>query len=260
MKRINRIFLVISIFCIASIFLLITPSYSRFVYSGTLSGSAVVPSKMVNITYKYYYIDELNNKVEFKEPVTINYIRGAPITLSDTLVSDIDYSEVKYYINNTLYTDSTYIANNNVIVEEDYYLNIYTITYHLNDGVLTDTPVTEYTSVTETFSLPTPTKIGNNFLGWSRVMQLEEFSTIQEASKLENNTVYDTGSQRNRHIYIRVTSGVGYAVFTNYSGQDRLVVYTDDNNSIIQYSTNQTNWTRINNWLTSGELYYQYFR
>lgn len=44
--------------------------------------------------------------------------------------------------------------------------NTYTITYNLNGGTLSGDAPTSFTIETETISIPNPTKVGKNFLGW----------------------------------------------------------------------------------------------
>ena len=64
-------------------------------------------------------------------------------------------------------------------------LDVYTITYNLNGGTQGSDAVTEYTVMTETFRLPTPTKVGFSFAGWyedasfsgSAITEIEQGST-----------------------------------------------------------------------------------
>jgi len=213
------------------------------------------------VTYKYSYIDENNVKHQLKANEVITYENGYTITLADELDSTVDYDTVSYVINNSSYNNSTYTVNGDATIEIVYTLNRYTITYNLNGGTLPEGYPTQYTSMTETFDLPTPTKANNTFLGWGEDVSVSGSSgAISIATEMENGTIYDTGTQNNTHIYLRTLSGEGYAMNVNYNNQDRVMVFTNDINSVVQFSTNRTNWTTIENWETSSDgLYYQFF-
>jgi len=217
-----------------------------------------IATNSCTLTKNYYYVDENDVRSEIQAATSNTYTCGDAVILDYSLLSNIDYSMVKYYIGNTEIS-TPYTINSDVTIDEVYYLNRYTITYNLNNGTLVD-PKTSYTNVTPTFDLPTPTRSGYTFLGWSvsntitGSQGMEDFST-----EMVINNVYDTGTQGNNHIYLRVTSGTAYVVNVDYNGTDRIMVYTEDVNSVVQYSINNSTWTTISNWVTEDNIEYQYF-
>ncbi len=112
----------------------------------------------------YYYIDESDNRVTAKANTSERVFDGTSVNVGGTLMN-LDYSKVEYFVNNNLYTNSTYTVHSNTLIDEVYTLNRYTITYDLDGGTLND-PKTTYTSMTSTFDLPTPTKGSETFKGW----------------------------------------------------------------------------------------------
>ncbi len=83
----------------------------------------------------------------------------------------------------------------------------YTITYHLNEGTLTDLIKTEYTADDATFSLAVPRKDNNNFLGW--YLDSEFTSDVQ--------TKIVTGSYGNKDYYAKWEA---YRDYTGYNVSD----------------------------------------
>ena len=252
---------VILMFFIA-LFVIIKPldGISALLTSITPSSANAFTIKQIqkfNVTYKYSYIDENDVKHSLKSDVVEEVDEDTIITLGDNIDNSVDYDQVKYFIDEIEYNNSSYVISEDVVIEEVYYLNRYTITYNLNNGTLTN-PITTYTSMTETFNLPTPTRNGYTFKGWSQE-HLATNPAISAGTQLEMNEIYDTGTQGSNHIYIRVISGTGYAMNVDYNGTNRVMVYTDDSSSAFQYSTDGTNWTTISNWNTVGDIYYQYF-
>lgn len=139
----------------------------------------------------------------------------------------------------------------------------YAITYNLEGGSFDSTPVSSFNVHTPTFDLPTPTKEGYVFDGWTDgTMQYQEAGNI--STTMEPNRTYNAATQNGKIIYIRTTSGEAFANYVEYSStQTRLMVFTYDENAVVQWSNNASSWTTINNWVTttvnSETVYYQYF-
>ena len=107
------------------------------------------------VTYEYYVTD---NQEDIPNDLTIatgttdnlysvnrigkNYIYYRTV-LADNTKSNWSNPQIVYYDNNT-----------------------YTITYNLNGGSQGENPITSYNVETETFNLPTPTRVGYTFGGW----------------------------------------------------------------------------------------------
>ena len=171
----------------------------------------------------------------------------------------LNYEEVKTFVNGTEYTSNRYIVRRNITVEEVYYLRKYTITYNLRDGTL-DNPITVYTEKTPTFDLPTPTKDGYEFLGWTDQEDFEQNEVITEATTLEIDKEYNAGTQGSKTIEIRTTQGNSFATYVDIDGVDRLIVYRYEPETVVQYSNDGgTTWTTIENWITVNGVDYQYF-
>ncbi len=215
-------------------------------------------AELKEVTYEYYYLDENDTEVEVQSSNSDNVFVGTQVSINDTL-TNLDCSSIKHYVNGNLYNGNTYVVNDNTTIKEVCELNRYTITYNLDGGTL-DNPKNTYTSMTPTFDLTTPTKSGYTFLGWGNETVVSGSSgVVSIATEMENGTVYDLGTQGSNHIYLRTTSGTGYAMNVDYNGSDRVMVFTDDSSSVVQYSTNGTSWNTISNWNSSNGIYYQYF-
>lgn len=117
------------------------------------------------VTYEYYYLDENDTEIEVQSSNSNTVFAGTQININDTL-TNLDCSSIKHYANGNLYNGNTYVVNDTTTIKEVCELNRYTITYNLDGGTLSN-PKTTYTSMTETFDLPIPTKTGITFNGWT---------------------------------------------------------------------------------------------
>ena len=122
-------------------------------------------SNQYTITYNYSYIDENDVKHQLKASDSESYFGGTVLTLANRIDSTVDYSSVSYNINNSQYSSSTYTVTQAATIEYVYNLNRYTITYTLDGGTLSS-PINNYTKMTPTFDLPTPTRNNYIFDGW----------------------------------------------------------------------------------------------
>ncbi len=118
------------------------------------------------VTYVYSYIDENSVKHTLAPSEVVPYPSGTVLTLADRIDNNVDYDQVRIHINNTTYTNSTYTVIQDVTIEYVYYLNTYSITYNLDGGSMNN-PIYNYTSMTPTFNIPTPTKNNYTFVGWT---------------------------------------------------------------------------------------------
>ena len=136
--------------------------------------------KEYTITHKYSYIDENNQKHSLQSDEVGIYNKGDVITIGNNPLN-VDYDHIGYLVNNSDYTENTYEVTGNATIEDVYYLNVYNITYNLDGGTLNN-PKTSYTSMTETFNLPTPTKANNKFKGWCVGSDCSETYTVTKGS------------------------------------------------------------------------------
>ena len=247
------------------ILILISTSYAIFSSQLTILGAAAGNRDIFDIVY--VNIDQISNA-----PTTIIYHDTYTYTFPSVptieqifmgereLTENTDYT----YINGTL-TIPTVTGDLSIvgIATEA----VYNITYNLDGGEFSETPVSTYTESTETFDLPTPTKTGYNFVGWTEGVVPKE-KVIQNSTTMELNVTYNTGTQGNKSIYIRALNGVVYTTYVtitqNNESVPRVMVYTYDDSCTVQFSTDATSWTTINNWVTKTDgdnntIYYQYF-
>ena len=91
MKK-KGIYAIICIIAIITISLSMNRYYSKFLSSGTITGTTVIPAKDfdVNLTYKYKYVDELGNEVEFKNSTTEVRSFGDVITLDEVVENSFE--------------------------------------------------------------------------------------------------------------------------------------------------------------------------
>ena len=260
MKKIIKLFVFSLILLFAfSISLVNVNAYLTDTTESITNTFTIKQTQKYQVTFTYYYVDENDNVIQLKAPDINTYDEGTIINLGTNLDQTVDYSEVKYYVNDSLYTLPTYPVTGDVTIQETYYLNRYNITYNLEGGTL-DNPINQYTKVTSTFDLPTPTRSGYTFVGWGEQKVIAGRSPLFEMStEMENGVVYDTGSQGDHHIYIKDVSGSAYAINVDYNGTDRIMVFTDDLTADVEYSSDGTNWTRIENWVYVENVGYQYF-
>lgn len=118
-----------------------------------------------NLDRYYYYIDENDNRVTAKANTSEKVFDGTVVSVSGTLMN-LDYNKVEYFVNNNLYTNSSYTVHSNALIDEVYTLNRYTITYNLNGGNVSGNP-TVYTAMSGTININNPTKAGYDFVGWT---------------------------------------------------------------------------------------------
>ena len=180
-------------------------------------------AELKEVTYEYYYLDENDNEVQVQNSNTNNVFVGSQISINDTLTS-LDCNNIKHYVNGSLYNGSTYTITGDTTIKEVCELNRYTITYNLNNGTLNN-PKTTYTSMTETFDLPTPTRNGYAFDGWcngnTNCNNPSKPYTVTKGS-IGNITVRAQWHQATRY---RVT----------YSGDTRYYSHSPSGNNVYAY-------------------------
>ena len=135
----------------------------------------------------YYYIDETDNRVTAKTNTSERVFDGTVVSVSGTLMN-LDYSKVEYFVNNDLYTNSSYTVNANTLIDEVYTLNKYTITYNLDGGSVSNNPAV-YTAMSGTINITNPTKEGYTFTGWTWPGQTTPVLNVSfDGSDKENKT------------------------------------------------------------------------
>lgn len=172
-----------------------------------------------DLTRRYYYVDENDNRQVAKASVTRTYYCGSTITLNQDLM-DLDYSSVSYYIGSNAYNQSSYVLNSNTTIDEVYYLNRYSITYNLDGGNLNN-PVNTYTKMTPTFNLGTPTKNNYTFGGWCVDNNCSNTYTINQGS---------TGD-----VNVSALWHQNYSV--TYAGDTNTYSHTPTGNNVTTYAT-----------------------
>ena len=100
----------------------------------------------------------LGNQTSYKPCTNVNGKWQITYTFSDNITGTKDY--------NLYLKDALGNARKVTITVGNIDKNKYTITYNLNGGNISDQKAT-YTRTTETFTLPTPTKTGYTFTGWT---------------------------------------------------------------------------------------------
>lgn len=138
----------------------------------------------------------------------------------------------------------------------------YTITYNLDGGTLND-PVTSYTSQTNTFSLPQPTKDGSTFKGWytnsdfsgEAVTEITKGSTgdLTFYAKWDGRTAFA--------VYCKDDSSLNFykrdkvpTVSSTFDDKPVTAVYTGFENATYSYagsSQSNTPWNALRNAITS---------
>ena len=121
-------------------------------------------AELKKVTYEYYVRDENNQEIPVETTTITNVLPGEVVNISDTL-TNYDCNNIVHYVDGNEYNSSTYTVNADTTIKEVCVLRTYTITYNLNGGTLNN-PKTTYTSMTETFDLPTPTRNNYVFDGW----------------------------------------------------------------------------------------------
>ena len=200
--------------------------------------------------------NNLYNKVKRYKKKRIGIITTKNILL--VVIFLVSFISIGYsYYNTTLRINGTVTAIGD-------FFPTYHITYDTDGGQFYDTPVSEYNVNTETFNLPNPVKAGNKFVGWTDG-STESEEVLQNSIRLVVDQVYTAGTQNNKTIYIKATSGDVYASFVTYQNKPRCMVFVyDTSTSVAQYSTTGNSWTTINNWISTTTvdnetIYYQFF-
>ena len=147
------------------------------------------------------------------------YYYGAELTLTATPDEGYDWS--KWSDNTTTTTKTITMGDANLTLAPVVTAHEYTITYNLDGGSITDQPTT-YTVSTNTFTLPTPTKSGLNFLGWTG----SNGTTAQTAVTVTKGTTGDLTYTANWEVPTRTLT-----INTIYSG-----FWGNDNYSTINYT------------------------
>lgn len=126
-------------------------------------GFFVFSSEVTNAEYFYVKIyDEDENLLNTFKVTTDEIVSGYKVLKP----------EGKYFVScyvtdsDGIYQDSNQSVMTEVVVEkQEVVLNTYTITYHLDGGILPENAKTEYKEK-EKYNLPVPTKENHTFLGW----------------------------------------------------------------------------------------------
>ena len=250
------------IFILLIILLLsISTSYAIFTTQLIINGNVSGQRQLLDIFYinisttssdqtTIYYMDTYT-KTFSNPPSSIEVTMGGT-----TLTQGTDYT----YTNGTLTIPD---VTGTLVIRSN--LTEYTITYNLNGGAFSGTAVSSYTSATPTFNLPTPTKTGYTFLGWTEGTESQQ-EAVNASLKLENNVIYNIGTQGNNTLYVRATSGEAYASYVTFNNDPRAMIYVyDTSTTTVEFSTNANFSTKtvISNWETHTEngitIYCQYF-
>ena len=133
-----------------------TPVANTFTFAPTYS-----------VTTEYYYVDENDVQRTLQASVINNYFYNDVITLADDLITNLDYYQVEYYVDNSLYSGSTYNVTSNVTIKEVYYMNKYNINYYLNRGINSPSNPSSYTAKSGNITLSAPTRQSATFIGWT---------------------------------------------------------------------------------------------
>lgn len=153
--------LVSSFFCNTSVY-----AYVKFETEPLVNTFTLSTEGLCSVTHRYYYVDENDNRIEAKNSTVENVVCGNSISLNQGLITDLDYSEVKYFVDNSEYSQNSYVVDNDVTIDEVYYLNRYTITYK-KVGSGTNPNPSVYTEMTGTITLQDPTNGAKTFTGWT---------------------------------------------------------------------------------------------
>ena len=207
--------------------------------------------KEYTITHKYSYIDENNQKHSLQSDEVGIYNKGDIITIGNNPLN-VDYDHIGYLVNNSDYTENTYEVTGNATIEDVYYLNVYNITYNLDGGTLNN-PKTSYTSMTETFNLPTPTRTYYNFNGWCVGSDCSNTYTVTKGSTGDIEVTADW----EKIMYTVTHSGNNYT----YNGPTEIgagetIVATATGNFNLLYAINGVTVTMGGRTLNNNEFSY----
>ena len=85
---------------------------------------------LIDLTLEYYYIDDVDARIEFKPAEHERVFRGTVYHIGEDVSTELDYSDVSYYVNGNLYTDSTYTILANSTIAQVYMLNRYDVIFN----------------------------------------------------------------------------------------------------------------------------------
>lgn len=186
--------------------------------------------------YAIWEKDEVTRKLDFElnggqcVNLPTSYIEGVGLNLP-TPIKD-GYTFVGWYATNDFRGQSIRQISKEAIGDLVLYakyssnIEIYSITYHLNGGIfISETPITEFTKDTETFTLPLLTRDGYEFYGWED----EDGNTIESIVKGTQNDVvvraiFTTSDRTYTIKYISDGGKISESVIYNYKGNEKVVL------------------------------------
>lgn len=195
------------------------PSRTGYTFLGWTGSNGLNPQKDITIikgtqgnkNYKANWVANIYK-------VTLNPNKGTvtPTTLSisyDSLYGILPTPERIGYTFEGWYSGSDKILDSTVMKKTtdhelvaDWKVINYDITYDLQGGNLSS-PISKYTIESDTFTLPTPTKTGYTFLGW----------TGSNGTNPNKNVVIEKGSYGNKH-YVANWQVINYSISYNLDG------------------------------------------
>ena len=82
-----------------------------------------------NFTYQYHYINATGQVIEYKPEVSKLVFGTTYQPIGADLSTDLDYSDVSFYVNNEQYFSDTYQVNSDTVVDEVYLLTRYNVVF-----------------------------------------------------------------------------------------------------------------------------------
>jgi uncharacterized repeat protein (TIGR02543 family) len=126
MKKLKTIgFLLVAL--ISSFFFII--NVKAYLIDNSQSDNTFTVAPAYDVTLEYYYIDDQDNNVEYQPPIEKKVFKGTVYNLMDDIIDELDYSEVRHYLNGNLYSNSTYTVLGNSTIASVYMLNRYNVLF-----------------------------------------------------------------------------------------------------------------------------------
>lgn len=125
------------------------------------NGSVTLVAKWIPNEYKILFDTDGGDPLNYKNVLYDSNVTGLPTAYNE------HFNFVRWeYNGNTFANGSKYVYAYDVTVKAIWTPKNYSISYSLGGGTLPANSPTLYTYVTDTFSLPTPSKFGYQFNGW----------------------------------------------------------------------------------------------